>query len=77
MPVQVYPNPAQSDLYVSVPSAAGFSLSLVNMIGNEVATAISGGTSYTLPVASLPNGIYMLQINSNGQNSFQKIVVSK
>ncbi|MES2558828.1 MAG: serine hydrolase [Bacteroidota bacterium] len=57
--IRVYPNPAHDLLFIELSSNEPFSASIFNMLGAEV---LSGHNN--LDISNLPEGIYLLQINT-------------
>lgn len=76
-----YPNPAED--VVNVPftlnSASNVTVTLVNMVGQTVATKsltnVNAGT-VTFSTATLPSGLYTFSVNANGQRSTGRVVVA-
>jgi len=63
-PFKIYPNPASSVLFVEqIP--LGTAYRIVNMIGAEVAKGIYEGDA--IPISTLGQGMYILQIQTNEQ----------
>ncbi|SMO40295.1 Por secretion system C-terminal sorting domain-containing protein [Saccharicrinis carchari] len=70
--IQLYPNPAKTELGINTPTSIK-SVSILNLTGQEVlrANKVEGKIS----VASLPSGIYVIQItNVNNEKSVLKFV---
>jgi len=67
--VQVYPNPAKDQVYVSVPEALhNSSVTLYNNTGKRLVTAVQrNGTVWRLNLSTLPAGVYLLQITDAGK----------
>lgn len=72
--VEVYPNPAQDFVYVSIDGTEG-TIQVLNLLGQEVHTITISGTITTLDVSDLKEGIYFLSITSNGENIVKRIKV--
>ena len=80
--INVYPNPVQNNqinISINLPSSTNLTISLQNILGQEVysntAASVAHQTlTYNLP--TLPNGIYMLVLTgSNHEKMVKKIVV--
>lgn len=76
-PVSVYPNPAFSILHVTLPDANdGCVATIYNMVGQAVFTqGYEGGQPIAIPVNGFVNGMYLLELESNGRVLHQKIMV--
>jgi predicted acyl esterase len=74
--VSVYPNPATTDVNVTVNKAGPFTAVLYSLIGNEIARYTFTG-SLVIEAASLPRGIYVLNVTSadGAEKSTEKIVL--
>ena len=78
--VTIYPNPANTALNILVESAepGDYTFTLRNVVGQVVVTAhaVAAGNSLakTLPVAALPDGIYMLEIASAHNHIVSKVL---
>jgi hypothetical protein len=76
--IKVYPNPANQ--YLQIFSSASLEkYSLTDISGQTICQGNFGDKlSGTIPVASLPGGIYVLQCqNSSGQTNIQKIIINR
>lgn len=76
-PVSVYPNPASSLLHVTLPGANdGCVATIYNMVGQAVFTqTYNGGQPIAIPVDDFVNGMYLLELESDGRVLHQKIMV--
>jgi ELWxxDGT repeat protein len=80
---ELYPVPANQNcnLKCSLQSAAIVDMDIVSMDGKVVQNLAhkqqfnSGFTQLSFPTATLPNGVYMLRIKTNGKSAFRKLVV--
>jgi len=73
--VHVYPNPAQNAVYVSVPAAAKTTISLSNMLGEEVyISVILNGGAQQINVSKLSAGVYLLQVSNETGKFVRRIV---
>ncbi len=77
----VFPNPASSDIFVSLPQSLDFSseLKIVSLDGREVYSANLTGTNgiFKMNVSFLPDGVYILNVKSKSENYRTKFVVLK
>ncbi len=76
-PLRVYPNPAHDKLYVSNPSVDMQSYELLNITGK---TLLKGefqetGDEHVLNLRDIPSGIYILNLKSDKNMVFRKVVV--
>lgn len=71
LPVTVYPNPVQTALYISFGrspewgSPEDFSYRLMDMQGKVILQRDLNSLTTLVPMASLPEAVYLLQIQSN------------
>ncbi len=83
--LHLYPNPAQEFILVAyqLPAADQVTLSIVNALGKEVATPLSGVSRSEgehregISVAQLPEGIYFCILKASGNPSVSKFVINK
>lgn len=80
--VNVFPNPAKDQLNVSytVEEASEISLSITNMLGQQVrymemGTVSQGANTTTLDISDLESGIYMVTIQTGQETVTRKITV--
>lgn len=75
--VNVYPVPANSELFVevSVSTYDDLNLSLTNLLGQQLISTTIEQDVTSIPVDRLEPGIYLLQINSKQGRVIRKIVV--
>ncbi|MBC7552516.1 MAG: T9SS type A sorting domain-containing protein [Taibaiella sp.] len=80
----LYPNPASEIINIkfTLENAADARLSVFDLTGRTVATIPgnklnSGINNINVPVSSLPDGIYLVQLQAAGVNVTQKLVVQK
>jgi hypothetical protein len=75
--VFVYPNPNDGVFNISVPGKDNFDFVLYNSLGEAVLKESVKGESYVINKANLADGIYVLNIKTNGKNQQVKIMVKK
>ena len=63
--LMIYPNPAQDKLNIESSSAIS-SVKIYNMVGAEVYSKEDCGTQTVISLDDMPNGVYFIQLNSNG-----------
>ncbi len=75
MAMQVYPNPAGSDIYIRTPTATGHLL-LTAITGQQICNLPVTATLTQLDVHSLPRNMYLVSwINEAGIKTTQKLVI--
>jgi surface protein len=70
--INVYPNPADDFLYVQ--TALGSELRLLDLQGKMITQIISTELETTLDLSALAQGIYMLEIHSQGRKTTERVV---
>lgn len=75
--VQVFPNPAVARTSVQWPSAAAWSLELLDAQGVQVREEQGSGKAYELDVAGLPAGIYLLRMHQGGISGNRRLVIAR
>lgn len=63
--ISVYPNPASENLYVNMAGILGANVSIFDITGKKVSQQILTEKLNSVNVASLANGMYVYQVNSN------------
>ncbi len=71
------PNPAQTvvQLDIDAPAHSGRTITIRNMLGQQMLAAPMPHTRITIDIASLPSGIYALDIATNGRPEVVKLLV--
>ena len=74
--VYISPNPSNNIFNIKWPNDKETSINVYNLLGQKVheKNKISSG-SYLLDLGSYKKGIYILNINSNGQTTSRKIIL--
>jgi hypothetical protein len=72
----MYPNPAKESVTISNLSS-GSSVSIFDVTGRKVYGSVINGEQTTISTSNFINGIYIVQVTSNGTVSTQKLVVGK
>lgn len=73
---RAYPNPVSDELNIRTASPMKVAV-LRDMTGRELRRVVVDDFSFTLPVGSLADGVYLLQIQVDNKLIVKKIVVSK
>ena len=71
------PNPAQSmvQLDIDAPAHSGRTITIRNMLGQQMLAATMPNKRITIDIAALPSGIYALDIATNGRPEVVKLLV--
>lgn len=72
--VNVYPNPAQSSVNVSLSNEEPTTLTLVDMQGQIIKHKLINGSN-KIDITGVANGVYFLKIKSSSLNKTERIVV--
>ena len=72
--ISVYPNPAKNNLYVEGLSSNKTKLTVIDYLGKVEFQATANNMNYTLNIASLPAGNYLLKIEMNDEVVTKKFV---
>ena len=77
--LMVYPNPARSEIRVTIPASwqnKRISYNIYNTVGVLVRERFNGraGQTETLPIADLPEGIYLIRTTNGNQSAVEKFV---
>lgn len=73
--IPIYPNPASSKLLIENNDGLNLELKFYNSIGIQVNNAKSDETEVQFAIGDLPNGTYILCIESKGRRTFTKIII--
>lgn len=65
--MRIYPNPVSDMIHIDLNSAENVKISLYGLTGNVVKTAAESGTTATMNVTDVPEGMYILVVD-NGKN---------
>lgn len=63
----MYPDPVSDMIHIDLNSAENVKISLYGLTGNVVKTAAESGTTATMNVTDVPEGMYILVVD-NGKN---------
>ncbi len=70
--ISIFPNPATSELNISIPSIDNFSLELHNTLGESV---LQSQNQNKIDVSALAKGIYFIKVTFNNTVYSQKIII--
>ncbi|WMJ73973.1 endo-1,4-beta-xylanase [Cytophagaceae bacterium ABcell3] len=73
--VNVYPNPASTELFVEYQAVETKTLTLLNGLGQVVRSVNSTNTVDRFDISDLPSGVYLLVVEYEGKVQHAKIVV--
>lgn len=73
--MSIYPNPATELLQISSGTNAPKAFTLLDLAGNRIMHVESTQETVGLNVADLPAGVYILQVNVDGQRAARKVIV--
>lgn len=71
----VYPNPASNLLYLNIVGDGTTQATLINTQGQEVAKVNFGDSNTVLPINNLPNGLYIVKVETTNGVATQKITI--
>ncbi len=77
---RIYPNPTKDKLYISFKSVHPESIKLYNIYGQEINTILLSNNidqKITIDTSTLPDGIYIVQMQGHGSMLSKKIIVSR
>ena len=71
---KVYPNPTANMLYVDLSDNSIQQVSVMNLSGSTINTYTVTGKQLAINTASLPSGMYLLQLSGNNKNATVRFV---
>jgi hypothetical protein len=76
--IVVYPNPATDNININLGTVNAAEISIIDLQGRQVSyTKHSGNQLVTLPVGALPNGLYLVRIQSDNGTVTEKISINR
>lgn len=73
--VRVSPNPAQNEIFVQNESFEGsYSIAIYDLSGKQVHSSSASQAAASVNISDLPNGLYIMHINSNNTQSTVKFI---
>lgn len=73
--IAVYPNPVTNNLFVG--NAANSTISVFNILGEEVANVINAGQLESIDMSSLTNGTYFVKVYADNNVTTRKVVLNR
>lgn len=73
--IRVFPNPASSELWIQNNENHQLSVELWSITGQLVLSKVNVSPNEPVDISSLPKGLYIIKVNSNGSNSSHKIII--
>ena len=70
----IYPNPAKEELTI-ISSAANNLISIYNLQGILVKQLYVSNAESKINITDLSSGMYVIEVNNNGNSSFQKFII--
>ena len=76
--LKLYPNPVENLLHIAVATTASdlIRVSIYDILGKQTTDLQFRTPTFTIDVSKLPNGIYFLKVNKNGNAVIKKIVIA-
>ena len=71
---KIYPNPASNELYVEVSDASVKDIFVTDLAGKQIAAYKVKDKLTRIPTATLPSGIYFLQMTNGKQTATQRFI---
>ena len=74
----IWPNPAQKSIEITIQNNQAADIQLTNLMGQELKreTVSVGQPAVSFDLTNLPNGIYLIKVNSSGQSLTQQVFVN-
>lgn len=72
----VYPNPATTEFTIAN-AEIGTQITVIDMTGKAILTEKTSNTTHTINTHGLANGMYLVQVEYNGQTNQQKLIIQK
>lgn len=75
--ISIYPNPAQDLIYIDTGSNERFEIKLTDLNGRLLKSSSLNGPHTAVDMSDLPEGLYIVKLQSNLQTATQKIIKLK
>lgn len=66
-PVQVYPNPTQGQLHLEFETEGSVDVEIFDLLGKKMRSFSHEGNHSSMDLSDLPNGLYIIRINEDGE----------
>lgn len=77
-PFRAFPNPAQDILYIEFRDGStniAYGIEIHNLLGQKlISKDVGAGVAADVPISTLPNGIYFVNIKENGQKKWTQLI---
>lgn len=73
----IYPNPTNGILNLKLQSNTHSDIRLFNILGQHLLDAVFEGTEKQLDLSSFVEGMYLLQVKTDGKTTYKKIILRK
>jgi enterochelin esterase-like enzyme len=73
----MYPNPANESVTLEIPVTATGDILISDLTGKRMLTEPVTGQTQQLALTTLPEGMYLVQLNLGGQSIIQKLIIRK
>lgn len=77
--LNIYPNPSAGTLFANVSTEGSVRFQLFDLLGQPVSAArtVNGSGLVQMDMSQLANGLYLLRVESNGSERFERIVLTR
>ena len=77
-PIGLMPNPANDFIHVELGEVSDHVVSIIDMSGKSVmSTVISGSANANRNLTSLPAGVYLMQVITDGKSTTDRFVIER
>jgi hypothetical protein len=74
---EIFPNPATNNFTVKLTDSKIATISVKDITGKEVISAVSNGLESIVDCNQLNNGLYIVEVTVDGSSSKQKLIITK
>ena len=75
--VNLYPNPANDQLYIGGVNLVGARIQLINLLGSVQKEEVHPGGTASMDVTGLVEGIYLVRITKNNRKFLGRITIQR
>ncbi|MGB4846718.1 MAG: T9SS type A sorting domain-containing protein [Saprospiraceae bacterium] len=75
--VTISPNPTSDKILIEIPESTvdqKFNIRIYNLTGKLMSEQLARGASFSLSLDTMPDGLYLLKINSGDRQTVKKII---